>query len=283
MALALTSAIEASRPHLEALGQTLELRMSGESVEVDGDLGRLAQVFSNLINNASKFSDRGSRISITVERERDTAIVRVTDTGVGIASDQLPKIFEMFAQVDQPQGKTAGGLGVGLWLAKTFIELHHGTIEARSNGSNRGSEFVVRLPVHEAGMADASVDESVIKDPGPQRRILVADDNTDAAVMLAETLGLTGHDVRIAHDGETALSVAADFRPDVVILDIGMPGLDGYEVARRLRQRFDGNVRLIALTGWGQPADRQRAAEAGFDQHLTKPVELADLYRAINR
>jgi CheY-like chemotaxis protein/anti-sigma regulatory factor (Ser/Thr protein kinase) len=278
----LTSAIEAARPHLESRDQQLDLVLAEEQVEVQGDLSRLAQVFSNLLNNASKYSGRGARIRVVLTREHENAVVRIIDTGLGLSSDQLPQIFEMFAQVDQPSGKEAGGLGVGLWLAKTFVTLHHGTLEARSEGRNRGSEFIVTLPLA-PDRADASVPAAhIVNETGPARRILVADDNEDAATMLAETLRLASHDVRVAHHGESACRVATDFRPEVAILDIGMPVMDGYEVAIRLRKQFGSAIRLLALTGWGQEVDRLRAAEAGFDRHLTKPVDIGELHRAIN-
>ena len=280
--LAVTSAVEAVRPHIDAADQTLELRMPAEPIEVDGDLGRLAQVFSNLLNNASKYSDRGAKICVVVEREHGKAVIRVIDTGPGISRDQLTRIFEMFAQVDQPHDRGSGGLGVGLWLAKTFVGLHRGDIEARSEGPGRGSEFIVKLPLPDHRPEAARTGEDTRPVPAvSSRRILVTDDNVDASAMLAETLRRAGHEVRTANDGEASLRIAQDFRPDAAIVDIGMPGLDGYEVAQRLRRAFGRTIKLIALTGWSQDSDRRRAAEAGFDRHLTKPVEPPDLYRAL--
>ena len=279
---AMTNAIETVRPHLDAANQTLDLKVPDEPIEVDGDLGRLAQVFSNLLNNASKYSDRGSRIGVVIERQGETAVVRIIDSGPGLASDEMPRIFEMFAQAGQPQARGEGGLGVGLWLAKTFVELHHGTIEAKSEGLGRGSEFVIRLPLTDSPAEHPVATADVLApDAGRPRRILVTDDNVDAATMLAEMLRIAGHEVRVAHDGEGALRTAADFQPEVAILDIGMPGLDGYELARRFRRTFNSTVRLVALTGWGQDVDRRRATDAGFDRHLTKPVDVPELYRAL--
>ncbi|HEX5069684.1 MAG TPA: PAS domain S-box protein [Vicinamibacterales bacterium] len=280
--LAVRSAIETARPHLDAAGQTLALHAPDEPIELDGDLGRLAQVFSNLLNNASKYSERGSEIRVVVERRGDAAVVRVIDAGRGIPGHELPRIFEMFAQVGPPDGRGRGGLGVGLWLAKTFVELHHGQIQVRSEGAGHGSEFIVTLPLPGSTReARRESPQAPAVEALPPKRVLVTDDNVDAAYMLAETLRLAGHDIRTANDGEAALQIAHEFQPDVAIVDIGMPLVDGYEVARRLRGEFGRNITLLALTGWGQDADRKRAADAGFDRHLTKPVDVPELFRAL--
>jgi CheY-like chemotaxis protein len=280
---ALASAIEASRPLIDSLGHHLTVTQPDQPIELDGDGARLSQVFANLLNNAAKYTDRGGRIAVEVAREGDQAVVHVRDNGIGIQAAQLPRLFEMFSQGDQPTGRGHGGLGVGLALARQLVELHGGSIEARSAGLGTGSEFTVRLPV----ARPRATPPASLPRPEPLRaerplRILVADDNADSAVLLAAMLRHTGHEVETAFDGLEALAAVERLRPDVAILDLGMPRLSGLEVARRIRE-LPASMVLIAMTGWGQEEDKRAASEAGFDHHLTKPVEYAVLHRLLER
>ncbi len=281
----LTSAVEASRPVIETAGHTLSVELPPDPLYLEGDLTRLSQVFGNLLVNAAKYTDRGGRIRLTARREGSDVVVSVADTGIGIPADHLPKLFEMFSQVDPALERTQGGLGIGLSLVKGLVGMHGGSVAARSEGLGRGSEFVVRLPLaieppptrRPDPEADAGAPAA-----GSRRRVLVADDNIDAAESLAEMLTVMGHEVRTAHDGQAAVEAAAAFRPEVILLDIGMPRLNGYEAARRLRQlAWGGEVLLVALTGWGQEEDKRRAEEAGFDRHFTKPVAVAALTKLL--
>lgn len=246
-----------------------------QPVRLQADPTRLAQVFLNLLNNAAKYTDRGGRISLTAERQGDKVVVRVRDNGIGIPPEMLPRVFDLFAQVDRSMERSEGGLGIGLTLVQRLVEMHGGAVEARSDGSGKGSEFVVRLPV--AGEVTAT---RLVKGAGavssapPALRILVVDDNRDAANSLGVLLRMMGNEVHTAHDGLEAVGAAAAFQPDVIILDIGLPKLSGYEAARRIREQEGGaDVLLVALTGWGQEEDVRRSHEAGFDHHMTKPVE----------
>src|SRR5581483_629934 len=255
-----------------------------EPVPLDADLTRLAQAVTNLLNNAAKYTDRGGRVWLAAERQGSDAVVTVRDTGVGIPADMLPRIFDMFTQVGQSLDRARGGLGIGLTLVKRLVELHGGTVAAHSPGPGHGSTFTVRLPV--ALTAARGPDHPAeAAEPVPRvaaLRILVVDDNRDAAASLGMLLRLMGNDVRTAHDGEEAVARADEFRPDVVLLDIGLPKLNGYEAARRLRDRPWGRrAVLIATTGWGQDQDRHRSRDAGFDHHLVKPVDPADLLRLL--
>jgi CheY-like chemotaxis protein len=241
---------------------------------VDADRSRLAQVFVNLLNNAAKYTERGGRIRLTAERQGSDAVVAVRDTGVGIAADQLPRIFDMFSQVARSLERSQGGLGVGLSLVRRLVEVHGGRIEARSDGPGRGSEFVVRLPV----VVEASVPKPAERpEPAAPRsslRILIVDDNRDGADSLGMMLRMMGNDTRTAYDGQQGVAAAGEFRPDVILLDIGLPRLNGYEACCRIRELPWGRgVVLIAVTGWGQEEDRRRSHEAGFDHHLVKPVD----------
>jgi PAS domain S-box-containing protein len=277
------AAVETARPLLDARRHELRLQPLPRPVTVRVDAVRLAQVLSNLLTNAAKYTDPGGCVTLSGAVEGRTLLLSVRDTGVGWAPEAQPALFRMFSQLHDTGGRSGGGLGIGLALVRGLVELHGGTVEASSPGPGAGSEFVVRLPDavvedaagHEAGDRRAATD-------APPLRVLVADDNRDAADSLALLLSLDGHTVRIARDGREALLLAESQRPEVALLDIGMPGLDGYELARRLRAdpRHAG-VRLIALTGWGQDEDRRRALDAGFDHHLTKPVDLDDLARLL--
>ncbi len=284
LAAVVRNAVEASRPLVEAAGHRLAVSLPPEPVHLDADPTRLAQVLSNLLTNAAKYTERGGDIRLAAERRGDGVVVSVRDTGIGIAAEHLPRLFEMFSQVDSALERSPGGLGIGLALVRGLVEMHGGTVEARSEGRGRGSEFVVRLPLPgdpPAGPARAD-DDSGPAAARPRRRVLVADDNRDAADSLAEMLRLFGHEVHAAHDGREAVEAAAWFRPEVALLDIGMPRLNGYEAARLIREQADRRrVVLVAVTGWGQEDDRRRGAEAGFDAHLTKPVAPADLDRLL--
>jgi two-component system, chemotaxis family, CheB/CheR fusion protein len=271
----ITMAIEGSRPWIEGAGRQLAIRVPGDSLWLEADPLRLTQVLLNLSNNAAKYTEPEGEIGLSVERAANGEIVfRVRDAGAGIPPEMLPRIFDMFTQVDRSLDRVQGGLGIGLSLVRGLVELHGGSIEAHSAGLGRGSEFIVRLPELHLGLPESAVDATKPEPAGTPLRILVVDDNRDAADSLAELLHALGHDVREAYDGTSALAVAERERPDVILCDIGLPGLTGYEVAQRVRAQPElGNVILIALTGWGQPEDRRRTREAGFDAHLVKPVE----------
>jgi CheY-like chemotaxis protein len=262
-------------------------------VHVHGDLVRLAQVFTNLITNAAKYTQPGGRIWLTGELAPATAdragraiAIRVKDNGAGIAPEKLPHLFDLFFQIDSSFTRSEGGLGIGLALVRRLVEMHGGSVEAHSAGPGKGSEFVVRLPV----LAESAAAPSLSHDaPAPRnalasRRILLVDDNRDAADALATLLRLEGHEVHLAHDGDEGVRQAASLEPDAVLLDIGMPKLDGYEACRLIREQAAGRrVTLIALTGFGQEQDRRRAEDAGFDAHFVKPIDLATLMQRIER
>ena len=274
---AVQSAVETSRPLIDAQGQDLDVKIPPEPILLDADLTRLAQAFSNLLHNAAKFSERGGRISLTARRDDGRVVVSVRDAGVGISPDLLPHVFGLFMQGDRALGRSQGGLGIGLTLVKRLVELHGGTIEAKSEGTGLGSEFIVTLPVVElpetrlpAGLPAAMAPPV----PATRRRILVVDDNEDSVGSLCELLTLMGHECVAARDGEEALRVAEPFRPDTVLLDLGMPRMSGYEVCRALRTHSWGaRMVIVALTGWGQNEDRARTRAAGFDGHFVKPLD----------
>ena len=278
----LADAVEASRPLIDQAGHQLTITLPRELIFVDGDPARLAQIFGNLLTNAAKYTDRGGNIWVTAERQGSDILVSVRDTGIGISAEHLPRLFDMFSQVSPALERSQGGLGIGLALVRSLVEMHGGRVEARSAGLGQGSEFLVRLPrVCDPPRKPATVvGNSLGQENGhaPQFRILVADDNVDSAQSLAMMLSIMGHEVRTAHDGLGAVELAAEFRPDVFLLDIGMPKLNGYEAARQIRQQPWGEKALLAaLTGWGQEDDRRRAIEAGFDHHFTKPIDPAAL------
>lgn len=273
LASAIQHAVEAARPFCELMQHVLTVTLPTQPAYLNADPTRLAQVIGNLLNNACKFTDKGGRIALMVERDGDTAVIRVRDSGVGIAAEQFPRIFEMFTQIDTSLERSRGGLGIGLTLVKSLVEMHGGTVQVRSAGIKQGSEFVVRLPLL-ADVPDQLLPEPEPLEPMQRRRILVVDDNRDAATSLAELLELTGHETRIAHDGLEAVQAAESFGPDVVLLDIGLPKLNGFEAARMIRQQPWGKaMMLVALTGWGQEEDRRKSSEAGFDAHLVKPAD----------
>ncbi|HEX7053605.1 MAG TPA: PAS domain-containing protein [Burkholderiales bacterium] len=265
-------AVETSRPHIDASGHRLTVSLAHGAVALDADATRLAQVFANLLNNAAKYTPRRGAIGLADAREDGFVAVTVEDTGIGFPPDTAGQLFEPFSQRAAGE-QVAGGLGIGLALVRGIVELHGGTVAASSAGPGRGSRFVVRLPVAE-GLAARSPGAASGEAKGAKRlRIVVADDNRDAADSLARLLELHGHEVRVAYDGASALELARACRPAVAILDIGMPQVDGYEAARRLRAAHGRAIVLVAATGWGQEADRSRAAQAGFDHHLTKPLD----------
>jgi signal transduction histidine kinase len=278
---AVRSAIEISRPLIEAAGQALTVNLPSRPIHLLADPTRLAQIFSNLLNNASKYTQAQGRISLSAEHEGTQVRVCVTDTGIGIRPDMLPRVFDLFAQEDRSLERSQGGLGIGLTLVRRLVELHGGSIEARSGGLGQGSEFIVYLPAlpedEKSSVAAVEISGALPSEPAP-RRILVVDDNRDSATTLAKLLQRRGHEIAVAFDGEEAVQTAADFRPEIVLLDIGLPKLNGYEAGRRiLQQAGSENPILIALTGWGQEEDRNRALEAGFSHHLVKPVDLGVL------
>ena len=276
MASVLRDVVATSRPMLDAARQSLHADVDPEPLVIDGDPVRLAQVFGNLVNNASKFSDEGGSLWLTARRRGDAVEVSLKDAGRGIPRAMLPRIFDMFTQVDRRASRRQSGLGIGLTLVKSLVELHGGEIHARSDGPGRGSEFVVHLPLaKEITMTrEAPASRSFPTGAAIPRRVLVVDDNRDSADSIAMLLKLLGADVHVVYDGPGALSAIDAFQPSVVLLDIGLPSMDGYEVARRIRQRPELNaLTLIALTGWGQTEDRVRSREAGFQHHLVKPAD----------
>ena len=277
----LTSAMEATRATPDARDRVLTIDLPGQPVWVDGDVTRLVQAFSNLLANAVKFTERGGRVRISAAADGSVARIAVEDSGVGIPPDMLARIFDMFTQLQEYRDRTQGGLGIGLTLARRLIELHGGTIEAFSEGLGRGSRFVVQLPLAAAPHQDAALPAPRDARGSTRRRVLVAEDNVDAAEMMRVMLGLNGHDVRVAPDGAAAVAVAHTFRPHIAFVDIGMPRMDGYEVADRIRRMDGPRTVLVALTGWGQDEDKRRSRDAGFDHHLTKPPEPEVVQRLI--
>jgi signal transduction histidine kinase/ActR/RegA family two-component response regulator len=283
LASVIEASVEMSRPVIESARHELAVDLPPDPVSVDADATRLTQVFANLLNNAAHYTEPGGKIAIAARRDGDEIVVTVTDTGVGIPAEALPKVFEMFTQLS-PRATPAqsGGLGIGLTLARRLVELHGGRLMAESEGLGKGSRFTVRLRCSRGEHpASNGVDERMPA-IGKSQRILVVDDNRDAADSLGALLRMLGADVRVVHDGAAALDAFEQFRPRVTVLDLGMPGIDGYEVARRIRARPDaGRAALIALTGWGQERDRRRTAEAGFDYHFTKPVDIDTVAAAL--
>jgi CheY-like chemotaxis protein len=274
----ISAALETSKPLIDAARHELTVGLSSEPLWLDADPVRLAQVFSNLLNNAAKYTEPGGKIWLNTNRHGDQVIVSVCDTGIGIAPDKIPKVFNLFAQVDATTGRAQGGLGIGLALARRLVEMHGGRIDARSGGSGEGSEFRVHLPLAKEQEFKRVSDPHRLTpaaDSSSGHRVMVVDDNRDAAESLGMLLRLRGFHVHVAHDGPSALKALPSFHPSVILLDLGMPGMDGYEVAEQVRRRPDaGDVVLIALTGWGHAEFRQRSRDTGFAHHLVKPVEL---------
>jgi PAS domain S-box-containing protein len=281
---AIHRAIESSRPLVDARKHRLELRLSGDPVLVHGDLTRLTQVVVNLVNNAAKYTPEGGTIEIESVAVQGDVEVRVRDNGVGIPPNQLESIFDLFAQGERTLDRSEGGLGIGLTLARRIVELHGGSLRARSEGPGRGAEFVIRMPRLDLEMVPTRAPADLAPEASaPKRRILVVDDNVDAADSMAMLLRMVGHEVHIEHDGNAALEHASRTTPDIILLDIGLPGMDGYGVARHLRARPEGQgLRIYALTGYGQEEDRRRSLASGFDGHLVKPVLPAELLALVN-
>jgi PAS domain S-box-containing protein len=266
-------AVDSIRPLIDSRSHTLSVRLPAEPVRLEADPTRLEQVISNLLNNAAKYTMPGGRLAVTAEREGEEAVVRVRDTGIGVPPDVLDRVFEPFMQSDGSLARTEGGLGVGLTLVRSLVEMHGGKVKATSPGLGQGSEFVVRLPAP-AGFTAALPDQPFAAAASRSLRVLVVEDNIDAAESLATLLRLWNHDVHVVHDGCKAVEAAREQHPEVVLLDIGLPGLDGYQVARCLRDDLHlDHALLVAMTGYGQPEDRRRSREAGIQYHFVKPVE----------
>jgi PAS domain S-box-containing protein len=270
------NAVQTSKPFVEARRHMLRVMLSQEPLFVDGDLARLEQVLVNLLSNAAKYSGEGGNISVVAKIEEARAVVRVKDGGIGIPPEVLPRIFDMFTQADASLERAEGGLGVGLTLVKKLVELHEGSVEAFSEGLGKGSEFVIRLPMLPTPAAGRPVEKRIHAPRMADKplRVLVVDDNIDGAASLEILLKLSGHDVSVVHSGLAALDCVLERNPDVVLLDIALPGLNGYQVAERLRATpATQRTVLVAMTGYGQDEDRQRATQAGFDHHLVKPMD----------
>ena len=280
-------AVEACRPAMECAEHDLSITLPPQPVYLHGDPMRLAQVIGNLLSNACKLTDKNGRIWLTVEHEGEQAVIRVRDTGIGIPPDQLPRIFEAFVQIDTSLERSVSGLGIGLTLVKSVVEMHGGAVEAYSAGVGQESELVVRLPLPSdewrvvSGEKEETGGDPLAAQHSPlttKRSVLVVDDNPDSAESLSMLLHISGNETHIAHDGLQAVEAAERYRPDVVLLDIGLPQLNGYDVCRRIREQPWGKTMvLIALTGWGQEEDRRQSKDAGFDAHLVKPVDYGAL------
>jgi CheY-like chemotaxis protein len=284
-------AVETSRPLIDVRRHKLTLALPPRPLKIEGDPTRLTQVVGNLVNNAAKYTEEGGDIHLSLERSvRDDgvveAVIRVKDSGVGIPPEMLGKVFDLFIQVERTIDRAQGGLGIGLALVRRLVEMHNGTVEAHSDGTDCGSEFVVRLPVipeTEASLVEAATASSAAASSSG-RRVLVVDDNRDSARTMTLLLRKMGNDVATAYDGAEAVEAAAKFQPDVVLLDIGLPTLDGYEAARLIREHSSGKpLSLVALTGWGQDEDRRRSQDAGFDHHVVKPVDRRTLLQLFDR
>jgi PAS domain S-box-containing protein len=286
----ITRAIEGSRPLIDARRHRLEVILPDEPLMVEGDLTRLTQIMVNLLNNAAKYTPEGGDIQLRVVRQETLIRIHVRDTGSGIAQDSLQHIFDLFVQGERTLDRSEGGLGIGLTLVRRLVEMHGGSVTALSGGPGKGSEFIVALPRRivastEAAFGDRNNDHEEAKSPG--LRVLVVDDNRDAAISMEMFLRAWGYDTRVVHDGQTALEAIQEYHPDVVLLDIGLPGLSGYEVAEQLRQFPDGEkTEVIALTGYGQEEDRQRTQRLGISHHLIKPIDphqLRELLAAVKK
>ncbi|MDB6104498.1 MAG: histidine kinase, partial [Gammaproteobacteria bacterium] len=271
------SAVAAARPLAQAAQLRLEVTLQTMPLPVMGDATRLGQVLGNLLNNATKYGSPGGHISIVSELDDSEVTVRVRDDGIGMSADLIPRIFDLFVQAEPAGSRAAGGLGIGLSLARDLVHLHGGHIDAASDGLGRGSDFVVRLPrsAELPAMTESVAQPEKVRALGASGvSVLVVDDNADAADALSRVLNLAGYQTRVAYEAAEALAIAASRHPDVVLLDIGLPDMSGHEVARRLRaEPWGAGMQLIAITGWGQEDDRRKSREAGFDEHLTKPVD----------
>jgi signal transduction histidine kinase len=278
----IAGAVETSLPLIDSMGHTLNVVVPEQPLMVSGDPTRLTQIVANLLNNAAKYQQEHGSIDLRTMQDGDEAVIMVKDAGIGIAPEMLTRIFELFTQAERAPDRAQGGLGIGLSLVQQMVELHGGTVHAKSDGPGLGSEFVVRLPCLPESMPEASNGSAQTSHTAESpRRILVVDDSIDAAESMAMLLRLRGHDVQVAHNGYDALQIAADTTPSVVLLDIGLPGMDGYEVCRRFRQSGMEKTRIIAMTGYGLEQDRQRAKAAGFDVHTVKPVAFSELVKLL--
>jgi signal transduction histidine kinase/CheY-like chemotaxis protein len=277
----IAAAVETSRPLIDAARHKLTVTLPREPLMMEADPVRLAQVFSNLLNNSARYTDPGGRISVAALRESDGVVVTVSDTGIGIRTEALPRVFEMFAQANAADVRAQTGLGIGLTIVRSLVELHGGSVSAESAGPGRGSRFSVRLPLGVRPGTGTVVPLSRSARLRKQRRILLVDDNRDAVDILRTLLQIQGAEVRVAYDGEAALDALDHFHPDAAILDLGLPGMDGYETARRIRERMGASCILIALTGWGQDEERRQTGAAGFQHHLVKPATIEAIQAAL--
>jgi PAS domain S-box-containing protein len=268
------NAVDTARPAIDEAGHQLQVILPTQPILLEADATRLAQVVSNLLNNAAKFMPRGGNIVLTAERQDAEVVVAVADTGIGIPAEMLDRVFDMFTQVDRSMERSQSGLGLGLTLVKRLVELHGGMVEAHSAGPGKGSEFRIRLPMLRQAAREIQVNEAQCQPPAGRRRILVVDDNENAAIVMGMLLKALGNEVRTCYDGLTAIDVASEFRPDIILLDLGMPKLNGYDTEIRIREQPWGKrVVLAALSGWGQDEDKRQTRQAGFDHHFTKPIE----------
>jgi CheY-like chemotaxis protein/two-component sensor histidine kinase len=284
LASVVNHAVDASAPLIERGGHRLHVTLPAEPVYFAADPARLSQVLANLLNNAAKYTNQGGTIELSASRDGDSVVLRVRDNGIGIPPGMTTRIFELFTQVDRSLERSEGGLGIGLTLVQRIVEMHGGVVECHSAGPGTGSEFTIRLPVVDDVRRPRETGNSAVRIPTPvPRRVLVVDNNHDAADSMAMLLRMTGNHVHTAYDGDEALRAVSSFEPEIVLLDIGLPTINGYEVARQIRTQDGGSKRLlIAMTGWGQAEDRRRSKEAGFDEHLTKPVEFGVVQRIMS-
>jgi len=286
LSAAIARAVETVQPMMMQQKHDLQIDLPPTPLLILGDMTRVTQVIGNVLANAVKYTDDGGRIGVSAKLEGDMVEIRVSDNGIGIPASMLPTVFDLFSQAGALDGRSRGGLGIGLALVKRLVEMHGGNVEIRSGGTGQGTEFLIRLPaaVPAAATPAAPGPPVTAASTDPKRRILIVDDNEDALMSLANLLGLDGHEVCTAANGFLALDKAPEFRPEVAVLDIGMPGIDGYELARRIRaQSWGGSMVLVALTGWGQEADRRRSREAGFDSHWVKPLDVDNFARYLER
>ena len=273
LAAVFARAVDVVRGQVETDGLDLIVALPEEPIRFEGDEVRLAQAIGNMLSNAVKYTDKGGRIFLSGERDQDRIVIRVRDTGIGIPPDLLPRVFDLFVQAERSLTRSKGGLGIGLMLVKRLVEMHGGKVQAASDGLGRGCEFTVILPIASPSEVGGDVERRDVGVRAESRRVLVVEDDPDSAQSLAMLLQIWGHRVEIALDGRQALDAARSFGPEIVLLDIGIPGLDGYEVAERLRSEHGSGLKLVALTGYGREDDRQRSRDAGFDRHMTKPLE----------
>jgi PAS domain S-box-containing protein len=275
-------AIEMTSPLLEQRRHQVTVEMASAGLQVDADVVRLAQAVTNLVTNAAKYTSEGGHLSIRAHRENEQVVLAVTDDGVGLSPELLPHVFDLFVQAPRTADRASGGLGVGLTLVRSLVQLHGGVVSAHSEGVGRGSTFVVRLPAADTNTrAPAPPMRAPTEGPSARKRVLVVDDNVDAAMLLGEVLESLGHQVRLAHDGPQALAALVHFTPDLAILDLGLPVMDGYELASRMRERLGSSCRLVALTGYGQERDRAASRAAGFDEHIVKPIDFDQVRRLV--